>query len=104
MTVKDRTLRSAAKGTILAERQKGKTMAFNIFEKTWNNEGKASFAAYEKEDEDEAFGLYHQKCATNRKDKNCPRYLVTLSTDEGAQMQNEYRVKPVTEPETTTEA
>jgi len=79
-------------------------MAFNIFEKTWNNEGKASFAAYEKEDEDEAYGLYHQKCATNRKDKNCPRYLVTLSTDEGAQLRNEYRVKPVAKPEPTTEA
>ena len=72
-------------------------MAYNIFEKTWNNEGKASFAAYEKEDEDEAYGLFHQKCATNRKDKNTPRYLVSLMNDEGATMQNEYRVKPVQE-------
>lgn len=79
-------------------------MAFNIFEKTWNNEGKATFSAYDREDEDEAYGLYYQKCATNRKDKNTPRYLVTLSTDEGAQLQNEYRVKPVEPTEPTTEA
>ena len=72
-------------------------MAYNIFEKTWNNEGKASVAAYEKEDEDEAYGLYHQKCATNRKDKNCPRYLVNLFNDDGAQMANEARIKPVQE-------
>ena len=72
-------------------------MAYNIFEKTWNNEGKATFAAYEKEDEDEAYGLYHQKCATNRKDKNCPRYLVNLFNDDGAQMANEARIKPVQE-------
>ena len=69
-------------------------MAFNIFEKTWSNEGKASFAAYEKEDEDEAWGLFHQKCATNRKDKNCPRYLVSLEDDYGAKLQNEHRQKP----------
>ena len=42
-------------------------------------------------------GLYHQKCATNRKDKNTPRYLVSLMNDEGATMQNEYRAKPVQE-------
>ena len=79
-------------------------MAFNIFEKTWNNEGKASFSAYEKEDEDEAWGLFHQKCATNRKDKNCPRYLVTLGDDYGARMASEHRQKPVAPAEPETEA
>lgn len=74
-------------------------MAFNIFEKTWNAEGTPSFAAYAKDDEDSAYGLFHQKCATNRNNKNCPRYLVMLFNDEGAVYANESRVKPVEEPE-----
>lgn len=69
-------------------------MAWNIFEKIWNVEGKASFSAYEKTDEDAAWGLYHQKCATNRNNTNCPRYLVTLFNDEGANFATESRVKP----------
>lgn len=78
-------------------------MAYNIFEKVWDNTGKGSFAAYEREDEDAAYGLFHQKCATNRNNANCPRYLITLSTDDGARMACEYRAKPV-KPEAPTEA
>lgn len=72
-------------------------MTFNIFEKTWNPDGTHAFAAYEKDDEDEAYGLYHAKCAANRRNANCPRYLVALFNDEGANFATEYRVKPISE-------
>lgn len=74
-------------------------MVYNIFEKVWDQDGAHTFGAYEKDDEDEAYGLFHAKCATNRRNANCPRYLVTLFNDEGANYATEYRVKPISEPE-----